>query len=110
MTIPEMASSISPSADEPPAKRQKISPPPSPSTSTSYNPTHLTAPEASANSRKLTRAVMSESGFQPERELQVGITQFVNTENLGFEGVFKHRYAHFFLIHRTPFQFIALDL
>jgi tRNA pseudouridine13 synthase len=39
------------------------------------------------------QAVMSDTGFQPERETQVGILHFVNAENLGFTGTLKQRYV-----------------
>lgn len=88
-----MASSISPSADEHPPKRQKLSSSHNPSTSTPYITTHPTALGAAAKSSTRTQIVMSESGFQPDREEQVGISHFVNTSNVGFTGVLKQRYA-----------------
>jgi len=38
-----------------------------------------------------TRVVISDTGFQPEKEIAVGITHFVNSENPGFQGVLKQR-------------------
>lgn len=40
------------------------------------------------------QTVVSEiGGFQPEREVEVGITEFVNTTNTGFSGVLKQRHV-----------------
>ena len=41
----------------------------------------------------ITQTVVSDSGFQPEREAQVGILHFVNSENIGFTGTLKQRYV-----------------
>jgi len=37
------------------------------------------------------RTIMSSTGFQPEREVEVGILHVVNSANKGFTGVLKHR-------------------
>ena len=37
------------------------------------------------------RTTMSSTGFQPEREVEVGILHVVNSVNKGFTGVLKHR-------------------
>ena len=37
------------------------------------------------------RTIMSSTGFQPEREIEVGILHVVNSANKGFTGVLKHR-------------------
>jgi hypothetical protein len=37
--------------------------------------------------------VVSESGFQPNREVEAGIVEFVNKENQGFSGILKQRYV-----------------
>jgi hypothetical protein len=76
---------------EPPRKRQRLSPPPSTSTSAT------TTPEAGSKVVKMDdtikQSVMSDTGFQPEREVQVGILHFVNSENPGFTGTLKQRYV-----------------
>ena len=41
----------------------------------------------------INQTVMSDTGFQPEREVQVGILHFVNSENIGFTGTLKQRYG-----------------
>jgi len=70
---------------EPPPKRQKLSsPPPTISTATNMDRTNQT--------------VLSETGFQPDREAEVGITEYVNTENRGFSGVFKQRYVSNYIL------------
>jgi tRNA pseudouridine13 synthase len=38
-----------------------------------------------------TQLVISDNGFQPEREAQVGILHFVNLSNPGFSGTLKQR-------------------
>jgi hypothetical protein len=76
----------------PPPKRQKISPSQSkPSISSS------TAQQTDRSAAKMdhmpTQMVVSVNGFQPEREIKVGITHFVNHENPGFSGTLKQRYV-----------------
>jgi len=44
------------------------------------------------------QTVLSETGFQPDREAEVGITEHVNTENRGFSGVFKQRYVSNYIL------------
>ena len=41
------------------------------------------------------RTIMSSTGFQPEREVEVGILHVVNSTNKGFTGVLKHRLVAF---------------
>jgi tRNA pseudouridine13 synthase len=76
---------------EPPRKRQRLSPPPPPFTSST------TTQEAESKIAKMDdtikQAVVSDTGFQPEREAQVGILHFVNSENIGFTGTLKQRYV-----------------
>lgn len=45
---------------------------------------------------------MSDNGFQPEREAQVGIVHFVNTTNVGFTGTLKQRYTDFLVNEIAP--------
>jgi tRNA pseudouridine13 synthase len=87
-----MASSNSPNVNMgPPRKRQKISSPPSTRnfTTTPQLPDKGVAEKASNH----TQTVMSETGFQPEREAEVGILHFVNSTNVGFTGILKQRYV-----------------
>ncbi|KAH9205778.1 pseudouridine synthase [Leptodontidium sp. 2 PMI_412] len=49
-----------------------------------------------------TRVVISDTGFQPEKEIAVGITHFVNSENPGFQGVLKQRYTDFLVNEIMP--------
>jgi hypothetical protein len=69
----------------PPTKRLKISIE-TPSTITTTQPVK----PAKMDDRK-TRLVIVDSGFQPERESQVGILCFVNDANPGFSGTLKQR-------------------
>lgn len=39
------------------------------------------------------QTVVSDTGFQPDREAQVGILKFVNEKNAGFTGTLKQRYV-----------------
>ena len=39
------------------------------------------------------QTVVSDNGFQPDREAQVGILQFINEKNAGFTGTLKQRYV-----------------
>lgn len=94
----------SPTMEEPPLKRQRTSsislPLPSPSsnsvmaaqptTNTDNNITNSTNMDNPLLPHA-TRVVISDTGFQPEKEIAVGITHFVNSENPGFQGVLKQR-------------------
>ena len=74
---------------EPPRKRQKISPPPSFSTTaTAQSSKSVTKMDDSR-----TQNAVSDNGFQPEREIACGILHFVNSSNPGFSGTLKQRYA-----------------
>src|SRR5271163_3815462 len=79
---------------EPPRKRQKLSPPPStsrtPATKTQQSGKQVATIETQMTQ---TRVVVSDNGFQPEREAQVGILHFVNGTNPGFSGTLKQRYV-----------------
>ncbi|KAG9246619.1 putative Multisubstrate pseudouridine synthase 7 [Calycina marina] len=48
------------------------------------------------------RTIISSSGFQPQRELEVGILHVVNSSNKGFLGVLKHRYTDFMVHEIAP--------
>jgi tRNA pseudouridine13 synthase len=75
--------------EEPPTKKQKISPSTSiPASVTTSQPTKPLKMDD-----KKTFLVAIDNGFQPERETQVGVLCFVNTENPGFSGTLKHRYV-----------------
>jgi hypothetical protein len=76
----------------PPPKRQKISPSQS-KTSISTSTTRQTETSAAKMDHMPTQMVVSVNGFQPEREIKVGITHFVNHENPGFSGTLKQRYV-----------------
>jgi tRNA pseudouridine13 synthase len=84
---------------ETPRKRQRLSP------SQYSTPGNATA--ASEQIAKMDdlikQTVMSDTGFQPEREAQVGILYFVNSENLGFTGTLKQRYVLICLLRLLPF-------
>ena len=71
----------------PPTKRLKISIE-TPSTITTTQPVK----PAKMDDRKTHLAIV-DSGFQPERESQVGILCFVNDANPGFSGTLKQRYV-----------------
>lgn len=77
----------------PPRKRQRLSPPTPPSTSSN---TTTTSKQVAKINDTIKQTVMSDTGFQPEREAQVGILHFVNSENLGFTGTLKQRYVDVF--------------
>jgi hypothetical protein len=68
----------------PPAKRQKMSP----STVNTTQPDK----DVKMDDRK-TQLVVSDNGFQFEREAQVGVLHFVNLSNPGFAGTLKQRYV-----------------
>jgi hypothetical protein len=90
-------------ASQPPPKRQKISPTqskPSISTSTAQQ----TDKPAAKMDHMPTQMVVSVNGFQPEREIKVGITHFVNHENPGFSGTLKQRYVTDIFLHLIFFQ------
>jgi tRNA pseudouridine13 synthase len=69
----------------PPPKRQKMSP----ATSSTINTTQPDK-DVKMDDRK-TQLVVSDNGFQPEREAEVGILHFVNLSNPGFSGTLKQR-------------------
>lgn len=83
---PRMASSNPDDVvSEPPPKRQKMSP------SSTINTTQPDK-DVKMDDRK-TQLVVLDSGFQYEREAQVGILHFVNLSNPGFSGTLKQRYV-----------------
>jgi len=47
------------------------------------------------------RTIMSSTGFQPDREVEVGILHVVNSANKGFTGVLKHRCVAFLSVLRS---------
>jgi len=73
---------------EPPRKRQRISPQPSTAASTQLEPVKVAKMEDT-----IKQTVVSDTGFQPDREKEVGILHFVNEENRGFTGTLKQRYV-----------------
>jgi hypothetical protein len=75
---------------EPPRKRPRLSPQPSSSNTTT---TQHTANQGATMDGTIKQTVMSDNGFQPEREAQVGILHFVNASNPGFSGILKQRYV-----------------
>ncbi|KAL3427084.1 tRNA pseudouridine synthase d [Phlyctema vagabunda] len=102
-------------AAAPPAKRVKLS-----ETQQSINPT-LTSTStpnfAATHSNNINNNTSSDtanmvdktpqpgganSGFQPEREAEVGILHFVNSTNPGFSGVLKQRYTDFLVNEIEP--------
>jgi hypothetical protein len=86
----KMASSESLNDVEPPRKRQRLSP------TTQHPPssTNATLPQAAKmEDHTIKETVMSDSGFQPDREAQAGILHFVNKQSLGFTGTLKQRYV-----------------
>ena len=87
---PKMASSEAPER-EPPRKRQRLSPPPPPPSTTST--TQQPAKNVDKMEDQRTKLIVSDNGFQPERETEVGILHFVNTSNPGFSGTLKQRYV-----------------
>jgi len=90
----------------PPTKKQKISPG-DPSDLTTTLPAQPGKP-TKMDDRKTHLAVV-DSGFQPEREAQVGILCFVNINNPGFSGILKQRYV--FASHLlSPFILEACNL
>ena len=99
---------------EPPRKRQRTYPATSPSKTTSnqtYEMDSLTNPESLGGSKpNVMQIVVSDSGFQPEREAQVGILHFVNADSLGFTGTLKQRYEerYSYCLSETIFCFFAL--
>lgn len=79
---------------EPPRKRQKLSPPPSTATTTTTkNVAGEQTVEAMNEPKTQMQIVVSDNGFQPEREQAVGILHFVNATNPGFSGTLKQRYV-----------------
>jgi len=94
----------------PPTKRLKISIE-TPSTITTTQPVK----PAKMDDRK-TRLAIVDSGFQPERESQVGILCFVNDANPGFSGTLKQRYVSGcyclspFILEACSVQSLLLDV
>ena len=86
-----MASSDLQDVAEPPRKRQRLSP--LPSTTTTIATTQEAKSKVAKMDSTINQIVISDTGFQPEREVQVGILHFVNSENIGFTGTLKQRYG-----------------
>ncbi|KAK2628542.1 hypothetical protein QTJ16_001645 [Diplocarpon rosae] len=97
------------SALEPPLKRHKTSAN-SVATALSHNNTSNHVNDLIENSPPslntiammddlTTRKIVSDNGFQPEKELEVGIKCFVNEQNPGFGGVLKQRCASVYFLH-----------
>ena len=79
----KMASSESLNDVEHPRKRQRLSP------TTQHPPssTNATLPKAAKmDHNTVKQTVMSDSGFQPDREVQAGILHFVNEHSFGVHG------------------------
>ena len=81
---------------EPPRKKQRLSPAQS---STLTTTTRGIESKAAKMDDTIKQTVMSDNGFQPEREMQAGILHFVNSKNLGFTGTLKQRYVLRFLLN-----------
>lgn len=77
----------------PPSKRQKIQPlqPEYEKPTYQQNPQQLVASTQQTEQLSDRRTIMSSTGFQPEREIEVGILHVVNSANKGFTGVLKQR-------------------
>ncbi|KAH7321647.1 pseudouridine synthase [Rhexocercosporidium sp. MPI-PUGE-AT-0058] len=104
-------------AMEPPLKKQRTSSISLPLPALSNNQHSLMAAQPTSNTDNTnttstnmdnpllphaTRVVISDTGFQPEKEIAVGITHFVNSENPGFQGVLKQRYTDFLVNEIMP--------
>ena len=74
---------------EPPHKRQKLAPSPHPPSID----TIITQdkPAAKMDNRATKMIAATDTGFQPEREFEVGVMHFVNASNPGFSGTLKQR-------------------
>jgi tRNA pseudouridine13 synthase len=101
------------SSQLPPRKKQKTSLSQSqpaaftfPSTSTSTSTAQQTdnLKSAAKMDHMPTQMAVAMNGFQPEREIKVGITHFVNHENPGFSGTLKQRYVTDNSLHLVFFQ------
>jgi hypothetical protein len=85
-----MASSALQDIDaEPPKKRQRLSSPLSINTASASKQVATSC----EMDNTIKQTVVSDSGFQPERDAQVGILHFVNSEKQGFSGTLKQRYV-----------------
>lgn len=77
-----------------PRKRPRLSPSPPPSFNNNLiNSAPQPSEDTTMKNHSTPRIVMSTTAFQPEREPQVGILEYVNLENPGFTGTLKQRYV-----------------
>ena len=90
-TVANMASNLADNVLESPRKRQRLSPSIE-SINTTTTTQQLTRNIPMMEPNKL---VADSTGFQLERETQVGILHFVSSTNSGFSGILKQRYVHF---------------
>lgn len=106
---PDMASLEPPGVNMgPPRKRQRIL---SPSLTNSTTSTQMSLEGTAAKSCGHNRTVMSDTGFQPDREAQVGIIHFVNSANVGFTGTLKQRYVKLLLYRASILvHWLSFDL
>lgn len=90
MASSELKNPVGEAAQEPPRKRQKLSPTPTPTSNTN---TVTTDDNKSKMDSKPTR-LDTVGEISDGREAEVGILHFVNTSNPGFSGILKQRYVH----------------
>jgi hypothetical protein len=83
MASSELTMPVGEAAQEPPRKRQRLSP--TPNTNADDN-------NAKMDHRSSRLDVVGE--ISDGREAEVGILHFVNSSNSGFSGVLKHRYVN----------------
>ncbi|KAF2194504.1 tRNA pseudouridine synthase D [Zopfia rhizophila CBS 207.26] len=87
--------------EEPPPKRAKVESPPSTANvaSTFTKPSKDQAPN---KSKAPTQPVTSNTDRDLEKEIKVGITEYVCPENSGFTGILKQRYTDFLVNEILP--------
>lgn len=88
-TVAKMASDLANNALESPRKRQRLSPSTDSGANIAPQPQSRNIPMMDAN-----KLVADSTGFQLERESQVGILHFVSSTNSGFSGILKQRYVY----------------
>jgi hypothetical protein len=89
----KMASFIPDGLNEPPHKRQKLSPsPPCTNTTNIFTAQDCRSEEGMLRALKMANEDLKS---QLEREAEVGILRFVNLNNLGFSGILKQRYISY---------------
>lgn len=96
-TFANMESDLANNVGESPRKRQRLSP--SIESNTTSTPQHLSRNIPMIDPNKL---VADSTGFQLEREAQVGILHFVSSTNSGFSGILKQRYVN--STHYVPWK------